>query len=339
MLKIYMNSNKTNKNIKYSEFITKFKPYYSAIYDYMYNVPLITKSLNVLIPLSVTYYYTIINLNMTISIIFAILTSIALLFYIKILGLLFIIFYIIIVINRYNLKNRIIGKPIAETDLINGPFDATGNALIIPNTSLDRVNGNNSFTYSFWIYVNGTDNIINKTNNWLNYRNNEWKSVFYRGSLITNDNKDLTNFVQYPGVWLTPKTNNLVIVFQNATDVERLEINNIEFNQWNNFIIVVETRSISVYVNGLLFETLNLQQNTLQMQQYSLYLGGDKLLSSTGNKSGFAGYISYLTYLDYALNVNDIAILYNYYKEILDTYQNNKLKKNTQDYKIKLITN
>jgi hypothetical protein len=96
---------------------------------------------------------------------------------------------------------------------------------IRPSTKQD---GGAEYSYNFWIYINGNNNALNDNDNWYSYRYKEWKNVFYRGTPMRPD-ADLSGLVQYPGVWLTPVLNNMVIVFQNSTYVERFEINGIPF--------------------------------------------------------------------------------------------------------------
>ena len=192
------------------------------------------------------------------------------------------------------------------------------------------------FTYSFWLYVkNGV--VTDKDKNWSNYRYNEWKSIFYRGNPIESTGV-LSSLTQFPGFWLTPVYNNMVIVFQTGSNVERLEINNIPFNTWVNFTVVVETKSVSVYINSQLDTVLNIQQTITIMNSYDLYLTNDVSISANKKESGFAGYLAELIYYNYALSPYDIKQSYNYYKKIIDNYQSKIDVKN--NYTIpSLITN
>jgi hypothetical protein len=230
-----------------------------------------------------------------------------------------------------------INPNILETNIIKirSPYNCLNTSLTIPNYKLEQDLYGGYFTYSFWLYVNnGIDPDIP---NWNNYRYNEWKSIFYRGNAMI-DTGDLSSLIQFPGFWLTPVLNNMVIVFQNGSYVERLEINNIPFNTWTNFSIVVETKSVSVYINGNLDRTLNLHQNITVMNSYNLYLTSDVLTSKNKNKSGFAGSLAELIYYNYALTANDINKSYFFYKKVIDSYQIKIDSKN--NYKIPgLITN
>jgi hypothetical protein len=335
------NINKDNKFYKTTYEVVKFaKPKYDKIIELYRGTPIIVRVLNVIIPFILTYVFTLIYYKLTLSIIFGVLTFFTMLLYNRPLAYIYIVLYIIIIAQTSNSHNKIIGNPLKQTNLRtnNEPYNCAGNSLIVNSDWFnDKLNGG-YFTYSYWLYVNGNNNNINKSNNWNNYRYNEWKSIFYRGSPIRDD-QDLSQLVQFPGFWLTPVMNNLVIVFQNGSYVERLEINNIDFNKWMNIIVVVEMKSVSIYINGLLDRTLNLYQNVTLMTNYNLYISEDKLISTSKNQSGFPGSIAYLTYYNYALNVNDILLSYAYYKKIIDSYQNSILDHNKQKINSKLITN
>jgi hypothetical protein len=130
----------------------------------------------------------------------------------------------------------------------------------------------------------------------------------------------------------------MVIVFQNGSYVERLEITNVPFNKWVNYAGVVEAKSVSIYIDGLLDRTLNLYQNITIMNGYNLYIANDKLASSKKNQSGFPGFLAELIYYNYALTAYDINKTYNYYKNIVENYQANLIP--TKNYSIsQLITN
>lgn len=347
-----MNSSKNN-DIVYIKPVTssiKFtiNKYRQFALNYQ-SIPITIKILNIIIPFIITYYYTSINFNKLLSITFAIITFFVISLLSKAMALIFIVLYFVSIADILGKRTLIYGIPVIETDIIrNGlPFSCINNSLTIPNTQLSPDLNGGYFTYSYWLYINGTDNDINKKNNWYNYRYDEWKLILYRGnamnSLIPSESDgeelDLTGLTQFPGFWLTPKLNNLVIVFQNNSYVERLEVNNIEFNKWINITVIVELKSVSIYINGLLERTLNLYQNTTIMNQYNIYVGNDKLLSKNNNESGFAGSIAELVYYNYALNVNQVMESYKYYKKIMDDYQNNYIKNNYTYNGSKLITN
>jgi hypothetical protein len=334
-----MNSSKNSFNYKkisdYRRYLTTAQQKISTINN---SIPLSIKILNVIISFILMYYFTIFRYNLFLSVILGIITFLMINFLSKGLAIIFIILYIIVIVNKSNKSKRILGTPILQTDIIRnkGPFNCTNNSLTIQNNLLPNDLNSGFFTYSYWLYINGNNNDINKNNNWYSYRYDEWKSILYRGSSLNNlinseengNNLDLSGIVQYPGFWLTPKLNNMVIVFQNEGNNERIEINNLEFNKWINIVTVIELKSVSIYINGRLERTLNLIQNSMNMNQYNLYIANDKMISKNENESGFAGSIAQLTYYNYVLKNSEIMESYKYYKKIIDNYQNKFIKNN-----------
>ena len=318
-------------------------------YDYVKylinNTPIQIKILNIVIPFSLCYIFTYIYFNLPLSILFAILTFFVGTLMSKTISIIFIILYIIIFVNMIRLRALSIGDPILQTDIVRSgsPYNCMANSLTIPNSKLAQDLNGGYFTYSFWLYINNSTNNsantlnTNATNSWNNYRYNEWKSIFYRGNAIDSSG-DLSSLIQFPGFWLTPVLNNMVIVFQNGSYVERLEIVDIPFNTWTNFSVVVETKSVSVYINGLLDRTLNLYQNITVMNGYNLYLTSDINTSTNQTQSGFAGSLAELIFYNYALTSLDIYKSYKYYKEIIDSYQN-KINSGINYNQASLITN
>lgn len=322
------------------------KAKYDQYSDIINKTPIQIKMANILLPFAFTYIFTKIYYKLGLSIFFAILTTIAISILSKMMAVIFIILYIVVVYNTYVDRKITVGNPIKETDInINGvPYNCFNQSLTINSNQIPQDLNGGYFTYNFWLYINGNSNSIN-TDNWNSFRTNEWKSIFYRGNAM-NNNGDLSTLIQYPGFWLTPKMNNMVIVFQNGSYIERLEITNIEFNTWNNFSVVVEGKSVSVYINGLLDRSLNLYQNITLMNGYNIYVTSDLKSSTTTNNStqekmcGFAGSLAQLIYYNYTLTPYDIQKSYLYYKKIIDKYQSNLYIKNTYNYNIPgLITN
>jgi hypothetical protein len=339
-----MNSNKKNNNfeqfiINATSALRKGKEYYNSAKNMVNKTPIQIKIANIILPLSLTYFFTFIYFNLTCSIIFAIITFIIGNLYSKIMSLIFVILYTVLVVKQYNLRKATVGDPILETDIVQNrkPYDCSIVGLTISNKILPKDLNGGYFTYVFWLYINGDDNVVQNNNTWTNYRYKEWKSLFYRGNAIDNSG-DLSKLIQYPGFWLTPVINNLVIVFQNTNYVERIELLNIPLNAWTQIGVVVQAKSVTVYLNGLLERTLNLYQNITIMNGYNLHIANDKLASTKKSQSGFPGYLAELIYYNYALTPYDINQNYKYYKKIVDNYQRNL--KHTSKYSLsQLITN
>jgi hypothetical protein len=331
-------NNNTEKIINVtSNLIRTLVNLYLKAQELVRNATLPIKISNVAVPMIITYIFTFVYYNLSLSLFFAGITIFSISLLSKAMAIMFHILYVITIINTFIEINSTLGKPISQTDIIKSgvPYNCVNTSLTVSNSVLEADLYGGYFTYSFWLYINngvGTD-----TAYWNNYRYNEWKSIFYRGNAI-NSYGDLSSLIQFPGFWLTPALNNMVIVFQNGSYVERLEINDIPFNTWTNFSIVVETKSVSIYIDGNLDRTLNLYQNIVVMNAYNLYITSDMLTSKNKNESGFAGSLAELIYYNYALSSSDIIKSYNYYKKIIFNYQSKIYKQNT--YQIpKLITN
>jgi len=252
-----------------------------------------------------------------------------------------------------NSKSIAYGKPLKPTDLdyTKTPLDCTNSSsiLTIDNKEFKKELQIGNTTYSFWIYVNGSNNTgstnTGNQNTWNTYRYKEWKSIMYRG--------DSSSQTQFPGFWLTPTLNNLVIAFQNnGSKVERIQLDNIEMNKWINIITVIENKSISIYIDGLLDRINNLDQIQPDISTYNLYINNDymqiipeeenNINSSTSisiNKNGFPGYITNVINYNYPLTANYIKEAYTYYKKIIDDYQLNIDNKNNTYNIPSLITN
>ena len=339
------NKNINNMSDKIKDGLRSSKRYYTLMKDSIRNTPVRIRYLNVGISLTFLFIFTYVYFNLTLSIIFAILSFLSIFIFLnnKFLAVLLLIIYIVIVINKTSSINAYIGNPVSQTDIVkNGsPYDCTSGSLAISNNDLAQELSGGSYSYSFWFYVNGNDNNYNTNNNnnnhyWEGYKYNDWKSIFYRGNAITADN--LTTLMQFPGFWLTPLYNNLVIVFQNSSNVERIEIENIEFNSWINVVLVIENNSVLIYINGLLSKTLNLYQSAINMNNYNLYITNDASLNKD-KLPGFAGYLAELMTYNYAIPQSQIYNSYQYYKKIIDKYQNKKNKESNNYQLPSLITN
>jgi hypothetical protein len=326
---------------RYTEYFrsaaTKFKDQSDEFKKIVDNTPITIKFFNITVPFILCYLFTYTYYNLAGSIIFGILTFLAIGLLSKFFAILFILIYIISIYSTSTQINSYIGTPIQQTNIKknNGPFDSmndNGNkGLTISNKSLEKEKNVGYFSYSFWLYVNNQ----NDDKNWNTYRNSEWKSIFYRGSPI-NSTSDLTSITQFPGFWLTPKLNNLVLVFQQSetsTPIERIELSNIPLNTWLNITTVNEGRSVNIYLNGLLEKTVSLNQSSPDMNNSSLYLSYD---STPG---GFPGNLAYLTYYNYPLESTDVNKIYLYYLPIINDYINKNKANDKNKYTIsKLIT-
>ena len=267
--------------------------------------------------------------------------------------------YIIIMVEiRYN-RDIAYGIPFKVTNLkyTKIPLDCTipSSILTISNTEFEKELQLGNFTYSFWIYINGS-NTSSTTNTWNTYRYQDWKNIMYRGANSTStlsssvSSEDESNIstteitTQFPGFWLTPTLNNMIIAFQQTgSNVERIQIDNIEMNKWINVTTVVENKSVSIYINGLLDRINNLNQNSIEMSSYSLYINNrnsSNISQDNTNKNfGFPGYLTNIIYYNYALTGNYIKDAYDYYFKEINDYQINLDNKNNTYSVPSLITN
>ena len=327
----------STKNYKVNENTQKFiksttdkiiytRQKYIMVKNSINNTPLLIKILNITIPFCLTYIFSYIYYNLTLSIIFAILTFLIIFILSKTMAFIFLVLYIVVIVNITKEKNKI-----QQTSLIVSPYDCKSGALTVQTSKIPNTLLGSNFSYSYWIYLS---NVSTDEYNWNTYRNKEWKSVFYRGSPITSN--DLSTLIQFPGFWLTPVYNNLVIVFQYDSYVERIELIDIPFNKWTNIIVVVETKSVSVYIDGLLEKILSLSQNIITMNSYNLYVTNDAITSSSG-KGGYAGNLAELIYYNFALNPEYVKKVYDYYKNIIHKYEKNNQNDSYQTSE--LITN
>ena len=146
------------------------------------------------------------------------------------------------------------------------------------------------FTWSVWIYVDD-----------FTYKQNEYKHVFHKGNDDINITTEPTglNFPNNgPGLYIAPKTNNLVVIMNTFNTInEEVIVKDLPLNKWVNVIIRVSNQhQLDVYINGTLTKRHMLK--SVPKQNY-----GDVFVSMNG---GFSGYTSALRYFDSALGTNRI---------------------------------
>ena len=347
------NNNKKENNINEDtkKFIesatTKIKDLskgYSSIKGKWDNTSLLIKILNIGCSILLTFYFSYIYYSLALSIIFFILSFCILFIFNKLFAFMYLAIYIIIMVEITNSKNIAYGNPLKATDLYytKSPLDCTTSSsiLTIDSKEFQKELQLGNTTYSFWIYVNGSNN-SGSQNTWNTYRYKEWKSIMYRG--------DSSSQTQFPGFWLTPTLNNLVIAFQyNNSKVERIQLDNFEMNKWINIITVIENKSVSIYIDGLLDRINNLDQTQPDVSTYNLYINNEYTpvvpedannITVSINKNGFPGYLTNVINYNYPLTANYIKEAYTYYKKIIDNYQINFDNKNNNYNIPSLITN
>jgi len=149
--------------------------------------------------------------------------------------------------------------------------------------------GGLEFTWSVWIFVDD-----------FSYKQDEYKHVFHKG----NDNFNASGMAfpnNGPGLYITPKTNNLVVVMNSFDKInEEVLIQDLPLNKWVNVIIRVSNqRQLDVFINGTLTKRHILE--SVPKQNY-----GDVFVTMNG---GFAGYTSLLQYFSNAIGTNQIQTI------------------------------
>lgn len=286
---------------------------------------------------SILYYFLMIKFNLYGSIISGLLLFILLLLINFYLGIIFLIILLLMIYNKYNEKIKISGTLIKVTEIKNNkPYNGMKNHEFIESKIFPKEINTGLFGYSFWLYINKP---LDK--NPL-YRNNEWKSIFYRGTQL-DQKSDISQLTQYLGVWLTPNNESLAFVFQqNGGQTESFELTNIDFNVWTHYYVGVSPKSINIYKNGKLEVSSSIQQSSISMNDYGLFITSDYALSQMSDisesgvsqediiyndKTGFDGYLSYLTYYQYPLSPNEISDSINIHKDKINSYENNRKNK------------
>jgi hypothetical protein len=169
------------------------------------------------------------------------------------------------------------------------PQDPTVSGSIPVLRSVNDVTGI-EFTWSVWMYI---DN--------FQYKMNDYKHVFHKG----NDNISLSGAnigLNYPnnapGLYITPNTNNLLVLMNTFDNIkEEVIIKDIPLNKWINVIIRMSAQNqLDVYINGALVKRHIL--SGVPKQNY-----GNVYASMNG---GFSGYTSELQYFNTAIGMNKI---------------------------------
>ena len=184
----------------------------------------------------------------------------------------------------------------------------------------------NQYTYSFWIYITGsseglTSYVNNKLYNdpnvnrsislanytWTNFRYGRYKEILHRGDSYTNDIKDITTVMQYPGFWLGPEMNNIYIMLSNGAKNENFLLENIELNKWVHIACTLKGNSIGIYRNGKM-EYSSYTNGTLyssSIKTKNIYYFGN-----TNENTGFPGYMNEFKFYNRILDPNNIELLY-----------------------------
>lgn len=343
-----IDSNTNNKNNNIDEFNKmlnnikiKTKELKKASDEFSNNIrsmPFTLKAFNFITCFIFLTLFTIIHYNLTFSIIFAIGCIISLYLFSTYLAVVFLFLYVVYIVKVSNEKNKSFGVIIQPTNLLKNSSkkammcDTTPNNdnIIQGNVYKDQVD-NKHFTYSVFLYINGSNPTYK--NNFTNYRFREWKSIFYCGNEeISNNNtqeenepNELFNLNQLPGLWLDATLNNIIFVINDGKNTERGVVENVPLNEWFNITIIMNGASVAIYKNCKMEIDIPLKNYLPDTSEYNLYIANDGALN-TDNKNGFSGQIAFLSYYNYLLNQKQINDICAYYGPILKKYQENQNK-------------
>lgn len=145
------------------------------------------------------------------------------------------------------------------------------------------------FSWSIWLNISD----LGKTG--------EYQHIFHKGdnNIQTEGDNIGMNFPNNaPGLYLSPTTNELIVVMNTFTTInEEVKIPNIPLNKWLHVVIRVENNNLDVYINGTLTKRHVL--GNVPKQNY-----GNVNVALNG---GFQGYISDLRYFSHALQPGEIV--------------------------------
>ena len=190
-------------------------------------------------------------------------------------------------------KNPILLKGMANAkQMIRIPQNPKSNGAIPIVRSQNEKDGM-EFSWSVWIFIDD-----------FSYKEHEYKHVFHKGTEDINltrapIGKSYPN--NAPGLYLTPDTNNLVVIMNTYDKIsEEVIVKDVPINKWVNIIIRCSKQNqLDVYINGSLSKRYMLRG--VPKQNY-----GDVFVAMNG---GFSGYVSALRYFDYAVGTNHIQTL------------------------------
>jgi len=225
----------------------------------------------------------------------------------KVTFLIFVLFIFVIILRLgISLLSYFLG-PNDSPHIIDGMRDATIAEQFIqdPNISKSKtiyrsVNQKDGleFTWSVWLFIKS-----------ISTTDGKYKHIFHKGddppgvdidNKFTRDKPGVIYPNNGPGLYIEKNTNNLVVIMNTYTNIdEEVIIEDVPLNKWMNVVIVCKDRTLNVYINGVITQSVIL--SGVPKQNY-----GNVYVTYGG---GFPGYISNLWYYNYALGTYDITNL------------------------------
>ena len=198
----------------------------------------------------------------------------------------------------------------------------------------------NNHSYSFWLYaINNISNLdtffktkfkeLNKFleehdmkdyfENDVYNKNNGDRLIFSRGKIQSNENGEI--IYGYPSVFIN---NNTIKVYYGSDKLISSFI--ITINKWTNVFITVNNKIVSVYVNGLLYKIIKINDITMSRKEHLYLLYTENKSGENGENGeiqGFSGFLNYFNYYNRTVKPNNIKNIYNNY---LNNYIHNLSK-------------
>ena len=170
----------------------------------------------------------------------------------------------------------------------------------------------NNYTYCAWVYVN----------DW-NYKYGQKKRILTR---LSSKPSDASGLVGYnPDIYMSELQNDLIIAIQcydpetQGTIDHECMIENINLQKWVCVIIVLNTRSLDVYINGKLARTCVLPGVPMVNNSSDLYIAPGEDIStdavcgtppSDTNLCGFGGFLGNIKFYPSAKNPQQVWDIY-----------------------------
>lgn len=144
------------------------------------------------------------------------------------------------------------------------------------------------FTWSVWVFIEDIAAGAGK-----------YRHIFHKGDSPVKAGEDGIIYPNNgPGLYLAPNTNNLYVIMSTYNDYkEEVMVPGIPLQKWVNIIVRVKNKTMDIYVNGVITQSILL--NGVPKQNF-----GDVWMCSNG---GFDGYVSNLWYYADAIGVSKIA--------------------------------
>jgi hypothetical protein len=187
-------------------------------------------------------------------------------------------------INRYNISlltdETVFDEPYVNTINIQ-PFISTRDTLYVPKLGYGL-----SFVWEMYIPSQGGNNI--------------WQHNF-------NSLKPIISMMDSPVISYHPKKNYLSIVlkYRNNTfyaQFYELKIKNIKLQRWSKYILVIDNRTIKVYIDGVLMSTKILPSVAV------IYDIKSKIVLGQSNNN-FLGKVKNLSLYPYPLTYDEISLV------------------------------